>query len=303
MRPSLKNLQHFIAIADTGQVSRAAQRCHVTQSTMTASLKALEEIVGAALFSRHAGGVRLTEAGNRFLRHAQRIEAVMDEAMGCVALMPSRITGLMKIGVTETISAYVLAPLVRELEKKFPELELSFVEEDRAQIEARVRDGSLDMAILLASNLSENASLPCQLLMHSPRQLWGHPEHPLMSANRVRLSDVASQRYILLDMDEHVSTVEKYWRHYRLQPDVGFRSSSIEAVRSLVAAGRGVTILSDLVYRPWSLDGHRIVRRQLADPVPSMDVGLVWDPERTQSPGFPEVKDYLLDSFRNILKP
>lgn len=303
MRPTFKNLQHFIAIADTGQVSKAAQRCHVTQSTMTASLKALEEIVGASLFSRHAGGVRLTEAGNRFLRHAQQMDAVMDEAMACVSLLPSRVSGQMKIGVTETISAYVLTPLVRELEKKFPELELSFIEQDRTGIEERIRDGSLNMAILLASNLSDGASLPCQILMHSPRQLWGHPEHPLMSANRVRLSDVAIQRYILLDMDEHVSTVDKYWSHYQLRPNVGYRSSSIEAVRSLVAAGRGVTILSDLVYRPWSLDGHRIVRRQLADPVPSMDVGLVWDPEQFQSPEFLEVKDYLLTSFRNILKP
>lgn len=88
-----------------------------------------------------------------------------------------------------------------------------------------------------------------------------------------------------------------------MQPNVDYRSSSIEAVRSLVAAGRGVTILSDLVYRPWSLDGHRIVRRQLADPVPSMDVGLVWDPARSHGQSFFEVKEFLLASFKDVLKP
>ena len=73
-------------------------------------------------------------------------------------------------------------------------------------------------------------------------------------------------------------------------------------MRSLVASGQGVTILSDLVYRPWSLDGHRIVRRQLADPVPSMDVGLVWDSARPHSRNFFEVKDYLSSSFRDMLR-
>lgn len=302
MLPTLKQLQHFIAIADTGQVSRAAQRCHVTQSSMTASLKTLETTVGATLFTRHAAGVRLTEAGDRFLRHAQQVEVVMREAMDSVALRPSQATGPIRIGVTETISAYVLSPVMKALEKKFPGLVPTFVELERSEVEAGVRQGTLEMALLLASNLPANESLQCQPLIRSPRQLWAPPEHPLMVADRVGLADVATYRYILLDMDEHVSTVDKYWREYRLRPDVGFRSSSIEAVRSLVASGQGVTILSDLVYRPWSLDGHRIVRRQLADPVPSMDVGLVWDSARPHSRNFFEVKDYLSSSFRDMLR-
>lgn len=301
MLPTFKQLQYFIAIADTGQVSRAAQRCHVTQSSMTASLKVLESTVGATLFTRHSAGVRLTDAGVRFLRHAHQVENVMREAMESVALRPSTASGPIQIGVTQTVSAYVLSPLIRALEKKFPELEPTFVELERRDVEESVHQGKLEMALLLASNLPDDESLHCQPLIRSPRQLWGPPEHPLMLANRVSLADVARHRYILLDMDEHVSTVEKYWSQYGLIPDLGYRSSSIEAVRSLVAAGQGVTILSDLVYRPWSLDGHRIVRRQLTDPIPSMDVGLVWDASRAHSQNFFEVKEYLLASFKDML--
>ncbi|WP_226507031.1 LysR family transcriptional regulator [Pseudomonas sp. MWU16-30317] len=302
MLPTLKQLQHFVAIADTGQISKAAQRCHVTQSSMTASLKGLESTVGATLFTRHAGGLRLTDAGARFLRHAQQIESGLHDAMESVALRVSSASGPLHIGVTETISAYVLSPLIRALEKKFPDLEPSFSELKRADIEDDINTGKLEMALLLASNFPDDKSLSCEPLIRSPRQLWGHPEHPLMNANRVSLDQVAKQRYILLDMDEHVSTVEKYWNHYGLQPNLGYRSSSIEAVRSLVAAGQGVTILSDLVYRPWSLDGHRIVRRQLIDAVPSMDVGLVWDPGRPHSGNFFEVKDYLMASFKELMR-
>jgi DNA-binding transcriptional LysR family regulator len=302
MLPTLKQLQHFMAIADTGQVSRAAQRCHVTQSSMTASLKGLEQTVGVSLFTRHASGVRLTDAGAVFLRHAQQVEAAMLDAVEAVAVRPSQASGPIRIGVTETISAYVLSPLIKALEKKFPRLEPIIIEDHRHAIEAAVRDGSLELAILLASNLPEDEPLSCKSVIRSPRQLWGHPEHPLMSANRVSLADVAAHDYILLDMDEHVSTVEKYWSHYGLVAEPRFRSASIEAVRSLVAAGKGVTVLSDLVYRPWSLDGHRIVRRQLADPVPSMDVGLVWDPGRVHSHNFYELKEYLQLSFKDLVR-
>ena len=75
-------------------------------------------------------------------------------------------------------------------------------------------------------------------------------------------------------MDEHADTVGRYWRSFGLEPNVVFRSKSIEAVRSLVAKNLSVTILSDLVYRQWSHDGGRIRRRALSNAIPSMDLGL-----------------------------
>ncbi len=82
------------------------------------------------------------------------------------------------------------------------------------------------------------------------------------------------------------------------RPRSATRACSIEAVRSLVAAGRGIAILSDLVYRPWSLEGQRIVRRGIADKVPSMDVGLVWK----RAPATPGNVVALADYLRSALK-
>lgn len=276
MLPTLKQIQHFVAIAETGQVSRAAQRCNVSQSSMTASLKGLEDVVGAPLFSRHAAGVKLTAAGIRFLRHAQQIEAAVRDAVSAAAVTPSTVTGAIRLGVTETITAYVLPKLLPALEQKFPLLELEILERPRGDIEADIQAGKLDLALLLVSNLPQMHHIGCETLLRSPRQLWGHPDHPLMQLEQISLRDVARHDYILLDMDEHIATVIKYWGQYGLTPSVRLQSCSIEAVRSLVAAGRGVSILSDLVYRPWSLEGQRILRRSLSDRVPSMDVGLIW---------------------------
>jgi DNA-binding transcriptional LysR family regulator len=293
MLPTLKQLQYFVAIAETGQVSRAALRCHVSQSSMTASLKGLEDMLGVRLFTRHAGGVRLTEAGVRFLRHAQQIQDSVLDAVEALTVTSVEITGTVRMGVTETITAYVLPGLLHSVERKFPGVRLEVYERERSDIERGVLDGELDIALLLVSNLPRLNHVACETLLRSPRQLWGHPDHPLMHAERVGLADVAQHDYILLDMDEHICTVGKYWGQYGLSPKVRYQSRSIEAVRSLVAAGRGIAVLSDLVYRSWSLEGQRIVRRTLADKVPSMDVGLVWKIKPALPANVGAVRDFM----------
>lgn len=112
--------------------------------------------------------------------------------------------------------------------------------------------------------------------MRSQRRLWLPAEHPLLAVETVTLADVAREPYIMLTVDEAHVTAGRYWQKAGLSPKVIFSTSSVEAVRSLVAAGMGVTVLSDMVYRPWSLDGQRIDLRSLGDPVPTMDVGLAW---------------------------
>jgi len=95
-----------------------------------------------------------------------------------------------------------------------------------------------------------------------------------LSNPSISLKDVSEQPYIMLTVDEASDTAERYWNRSNCSPNIIFRTSSIEAVRSMVANGMGVTILSDMVYRPWSLDGRRVEVVPIADRVPSMDVGL-----------------------------
>jgi DNA-binding transcriptional LysR family regulator len=80
----------------------------------------------------------------------------------------------------------------------------------------------------------------------------------------------------MLTVDEASNTAQRYWNRTSYRPKTIFRTSSVEAVRSMVANGMGVTILSDMVYRPWSLDGRRVEVISLADRIPTMDVGLAW---------------------------
>jgi DNA-binding transcriptional LysR family regulator len=276
MHITFRQIEFFISVADTAQISRSANLCNVSQSSMTISLQNLEEAVGVALLQRHAKGVRLTEAGERFLRHVQQATLSIDQAVVAAQEEPAQIAGRVRIGMTETISAYLMPGLMSTMSRRFANLEIEIVERDRQSIEQGLVEDELDIALLLVSNTALADDLKCETMLRSPRRLWTPPDHPLQEAQRVTLEDVAQENYLLLDMDEHVQTVDKYWGKYGLKPRVRIQSKSIEAVRSLVALGQGVTILSDLVYRPWSLEGNRISRRDLSIPIPTMDVGAVW---------------------------
>ncbi len=100
--------------------------------------------------------------------------------------------------------------------------------------------------------------------------------HPLFREQNISLHDVSQFPYVMLTVDEASNTTQRYWNKTPYRPRTLFRTSSVEAVRSMVANGMGITILSDMVYRPWSLDGRRVEAVQLTDPIPTMDVGLAW---------------------------
>ncbi|OZI19177.1 LysR family transcriptional regulator [Bordetella genomosp. 9] len=276
MQVTLRQLEYFLALAETGQVSKAALRCNVSQSSVTIALRNLEQSVATSLFERHAKGLRLTEAGVRFARHARNVSGAFDRAMEDMRAEPNDLGGHLRLGVTETISAYLMPAVIAAVGQRFPNLRLDVVERDRAAVEADLLAGNLDLALVIVSNLTRFDKLQYDTMLKSPRRLWTHPDHPLQQADKVRLADVACADYVLLDMDEHIETVGKYWGRLGLRPRVRFQSRSPEAVRSLVALQQGVTILSDLVYRPWSLEGRRILRRDLSDDVPTMDIGVVW---------------------------
>ncbi len=295
---TLRQIEYFISVANTGQISRSANLCAVSQSSMTIALKNLEDTVGVSLLQRHARGVRLTRAGERFLRHVQNASLSIDHALVAAQEEPEQISGHVRIGVTETVSAYLMPAMLAAIGQRFEHLTVEVIEDTREAIEQHLVDNRFDIGLMLVSNTTDVDVLKYETILRSTRRLWTHPDHPLQDAQQVTLQDIAQEDYLLLDMDEHVRTVRNYWGKFGLEPRVRIQSKSIEAVRSMVALGLGVTILSDLVYRPWSLEGNRIGRRDLSIPIPTMDVGAVWH----RNGILPTPARVLLDLFRSWKK-
>lgn len=275
MSLTLRQIRYFIAVSEAGKMSAAASTLSVSQSAITEALKALETEIGALLLRRHRSGVSLTREGYQFLRHARQVMGAVADATHAVRSAPERPAGRFTLGVSYTVAGYFLPPLLLRFRRAFPEVEVQLIERDRGVIETMLERGELDMGMILVSNL-RSKRLASGVLIRSKRRLWLAANHPLLRQTQVTLRDIAEEPYIMLTIDEAAKTALRYWRRAKLKPKVLVSTGSVEAVRGMVAHGMGVAILSDMVYRPWSLDGDRVEARILNHPVPSMDVGLVW---------------------------
>ncbi len=276
MNITLKQLHYFLATAESGQVSHAAVDLNISQSAVTAAIKALEVELGVKLFERTHSGVRLTLEGSRFREHARNITGAVAAAVRSPLRDRTELAGTVKIGMTYTVIGYFMSKYYARFRKTYPQISVEIQEMPRPSLEQKVMAGDIDIALMLVSNLENHDSLEQELLLRSSRRLWLAADHPLLSRTEISLADVASEDYIILTVDEANNTAIRYWEQSGYAPKPVLTTSSIEAVRSLVAAGVGVTILSDMVYRPWSLEGQRIELRRVIEPIPSMDVGLAW---------------------------
>lgn len=294
---TLQQIRHFLAIIETGSISLAAQRCHISQPSMSASLRKLEEELGDALFLRHPHGLTPTPEGRHFLQHARKVMQAVEEARTSLRDATARPRGRLRVGVTETVSAYLLPKLLRQGAAPLRGIELAFREMRREELELRVEGADLDVGLLVMDNLSPGRALREDVLVESPRRLWLPVGHSLLQRERIRLAEVAGHPFVLLELEEHARTWDRYWGRSGAYPDVVFQSNSIEAVRTMVGAGHGVTILSDLVFRPWSLEGDYLCRRDLDDAIPGMRVGCI----RPASSGQEELAEIFVEAVRRQL--
>ncbi len=273
---TLRQIRHFIAVAETGSISAAAQAVFISQSTLTLAIQQLEEEIGVSLFNRHAKGMSLTHQGHQFLRQAHLILATVDNAKRSLQQSTDTVAGSLTIGVTSLVAGYYLADLLTRFQRAYPNVEIRVLEDERPYIEHLLVSGEIDVGVLILSNLEDRHALQTEVLTHSPLRLWLPPQHPLLELDSISLADIVSEPLIQMNVDEMGLNAQRIWSAAGLQPNITLRTSSTEAVRSLVAAGLGISIQPDMTYRPWSLEGDIIEARSVVDLTQTLDVGLAW---------------------------
>jgi len=293
--PTIRQIRYFVSTAEHGQVSQAAIDLSISQSAITTAIKELETGVGVDLFTRTSHGMELTPAGREFLFHAYDILNKLKEAMA-VRVPSSDIEGQLNVAATYTVIGYFLPHHIDRLSRNFPKLEINLFELTREAIEEGLLSNRYDLAVILTSN-TVNSDLSTETLQSSTRRLWLPSKHPLLSRDKVGLKEISQEPYIMLTVDEAAHTSMRYWSQTPYRPRVKLRTSSTEAVRSMVANGHGVAILSDMVHRPWSLEGKRIETIDPVDPVPSMDIGLAWRRTIEFTPTMKAFRDYFRHTF------
>jgi DNA-binding transcriptional LysR family regulator len=276
MAISLKNIRYFISVADAESVTGASQTLNISPSVLTEAIKSLESDLATSLFQRHARGMVLTHAGHQFLSHAHQILAAVRNAEQALSARPDTMTGSLNIGVTSLVTGYFLPYLLGRYRRMFPKVEIKLIEDQREYIEHLLVNGELDAAVLIVSNLQNRQALESEVLVESPYRLWLPQNHPLCELGSIAIEEMADEPLVLLKLDELEDSTTASWRQTGRRPNVVLRTESVEAARSLVASGAGLTILPDMLYRPWSLDGDRLEARSVMEPMPSLQVGVAW---------------------------
>ena len=273
---TLRQLQYFVAVAEKGGVSRAAQSLSISQSSVTEAIKELESDLGVELFERHSRGLAITHKGHQFLRHATKILADVSDARRTFSEIAAADGGELHLGVTSLVAGYVLSDLLARYRRAWPGVSVTAIEDNGDYLEHLLVGGELDVAVMVISNLRDRMALQAEILEVSPYRLWLPLGHPLAGADIIGIEDVAREPLIMLTIDEIEENTGKLLSALGAKPHVAFRTRSVEAVRSLVATGAGVALLPDLVYRPWSLEGDRIESRDISGNLPVVQVGMVW---------------------------
>ncbi len=294
---TLRQLRYFVAAARSGQFSMAATSESVSQSAITNAVLALEKELGVKLFERQAQGVSLTADGQDFFHHACHILDSVHDATHKPRFRNLGLSGTVRIAASYTVLGYFLPDLLARFRASYPDVEIDLRDMDRPEIERAVLDGEVDLGVAILSNISKLQRFSHAVLVRSRRQLWVAPGHPLAKLPTPSLKDIAQHPYIMVTADEAEQSTLAYWKSRRISPNIVFRTTSIEAVRGLVAHGFGVTALSDMVFRPWSLEGKRIEARPILDLVPPMEVGALWHPQRAISTPAETFQQFLLHAY------
>ncbi len=273
---TIRQLQYFVAVAEQGSVSGAAQSLSISQSSVTEAIKELESDLGVQLFDRHSRGLNITYKGHKFLRHAKAILSGVSDARQAFSGEGEAVAGRLNLGVTSLVAGYVLSDIIARYRRANPAVEMTAIEDSGEYLEHLLIGGELDVAVMVTSNLRDRAALQTDILEVSPYRLWLPIGHRLAGAESISLGDLSGEPLILLSLDEIEEPTSRLLGALGTRPQIAFRTRSVEAVRSLVATGAGVALLPDLVYRPWSLEGDRIESRDVSGSLPFVQVGVVW---------------------------
>jgi LysR family hydrogen peroxide-inducible transcriptional activator len=241
----LHQLRYFCAVAEAGSFSRAAEQSHVSQPSLSQQIMKLEDELGARLFDRLGRSVRLTETGQTFLPRARAVLRELEAARGDVVEQKDSIGGSVTIGVIPTVAPYFLPQRLTRFSRKYPQVQLTVIEEITPALLELLRASKVDLAILaLPIRGHEFESFP---LLTEPLFAALPQGHKLAKRRSLSLKDLRSQPFLLL-RDGHCfrDTAVAACDRARLHPQIIFESGQFSSLLSMVGAGMGVSIVPEM---------------------------------------------------------
>ncbi|MCR1786143.1 LysR family transcriptional regulator [Nocardioides carbamazepini] len=271
---TLRQLEYFVAVAEAGSVTAAAQQIHLSQSALSTALAELERALDVQLLLRHhARGVSLTPAGEQLLTGSRRLlrEAaeLADEARG----LGKDVTGTFHLACFGVLAPYVLPEVLAAVAARLPMLEVTTSEVDLAELVEGIGNGRFELAI--GYDLTSDPRLETTRLYSLRPYVLLPRTHRLAGRKRIKLADLADDPLALLDLPYSREYFAGLFQAVGLHPTIRYRSTSTETCRALVARGLAYTVLNARPRDDGSLDHQAVVPVAISHEAASLDVVLI----------------------------
>lgn len=273
--PTIRQLQYLVAVVDLTHFGRAAERCNVTQSTLSAGIAELENLLRAQLIERTKRRVRATPLGEEIADKARALLDAATDIAETARAADAPLSGRFRMGVIPTIGPYVLPRVLARLRRAYPDLRLYLHEERTEALIGQLRRGELECAfIALPYDIGD---LECLSLGPDPLWVVLPEDHPLTRAKAVSSSELAGEELLLLEdghcLRDHALSACGLRAHGRTD---GFQSTSLYTLVEMAANGLGVTLVPEVAITAGLLKGSTTKARPLTPDSPPRELALVW---------------------------
>jgi LysR family hydrogen peroxide-inducible transcriptional activator len=291
----LKDLRYLVAVADTRHFGQAAARCFVSQPTLSAQLKKLEDYLGVQLVERHPRRIALTEAGTQVVERARRIIEASDEIVALTQLQRDPLAGRLRMALLPTIGPYLLPLVAARIRKKLPRVELLLYEYQTGPMLDHLQAGDIDVGILAlpvpADGLVERNHFDEPFVVALPEH------HALSGRRQLKTTDLDGETLLLLE-DGHCLRDQALdvCSHSSVQEKQDFRATSLETLRQMVASGSGITLLPQLASSGAYGHARGVAIVPFAKPAPVRHVGALWRKSSARTTAIAAVCDVIAEA-------
>lgn len=275
---TLTELRYIVTLSREQHFGRAAERCFVSQPTLSIAVKKLEEELGVALFERSKNSVHVTPVGEKVVRQAsivlEQAEAIKDLAHDG----KDQLSSPLRVGAIYTIGPYLFPRLIPEVQKLAPHMPLYIEENFTETLRIKIRNGELD-AIILALPFQE-ADVVTRAIFDEPFEMLLPKEHPWAAQKKIDSQHIADTELLLLgeghcfrdQVLEACPTITKAAHEHHIVTE----GSSLETIRLMVASGLGASVLPLSAVHNANFQSDRVVHRPFEEPVPFRTVAVAW---------------------------
>lgn len=288
-----RQLQHFVAIVETGSISAAARRLYLAQPAISASIKKLENELNMPLLHRRERGVSLTEAGQQFLLHAKQILQQASDAKSAMQAIEGLDQGEVEIGVPPMLGSYFFPPLIMAFKHQHPALRLNILDSGTRSIRKKLLEGDLELGVVADHDIPPE--FDSGKLIREEMVVCMAADHPLAQFEKIEYAEFLKYELILFGKGYyHHSLIEKISQKEKESPKIAFTSNLLPLIKTVIRKGYAISPMWKVTIQ----DDDEIITRPFVEPF-CIDLSLAWRRDSYLSRANQVFRDFILEEINN----